>query len=147
MKWNVYYYNINNDKIEVFNIFDHWRFSEDILKRLKKIKDKDAFAEGLKRDLMYYFWSKAEWELIIEITEDNRILLSPWVGCRNPEEVKIDMTNDNSFDWKGFAEKHIKKQIYKNEAKIDVYEQVVHQWGRFVEYCWENMRNKKKGRK
>lgn len=145
LKWDVYYYDVNKNKIEALNILkQHGSFNEYIKKEFKKCKTKEEFAETLRRELMYYFWSKAEWELIIEITEDNRILLIPWCGCRNPEEVKIDVTDDANFDWRGFAEKHIKRQIYKNKAKIDVYDQVNYMWDDFLELVWNSKRRRKK---
>ena len=143
MEWNVYNYSINSRKIELFNIFKHGGFYHDIEKYLKKYKDKDEFADKLKSSLMYYFWSRAEYELIIEITEDNRIFLSPWCGCNEPEKVKIDVTDDINFDWKGFAEDHIKKQIYKNEAKIDIYDQLRYVWEDFVDYVWNSKRRRR----
>ena len=90
---------------------------------LKNCPDKASFAQKLKAELRYYFWSKAEWELVIEITENNRIYLNPWCGCKNPQKTRIDVTDEPSFDWRSFAEEHIKKQIYCNKAKIDVYDQ------------------------
>ena len=82
MKWNVFYYNINAHKIETFNIFDHWRFREDLQSDLKKCKTKEVFSERLKSELSYYFWAKSEWEL----------LFSPWVGRdREKDSVKIDV--------------------------------------------------------
>jgi hypothetical protein len=145
LEWNVFYHDINRDKITTLNILkQHGSFNEYIKKAFKKCKTKDEFAEVLRRELMYYFWSKCEWELIIEITEDNCIILSPWCGRRNPEETKIDVTDDTSFDWKGFAEKHIKKQIYKNRAKIDVYDQVDYMWDDFLDYVWNSKKRRKK---
>ena len=47
-------------------------------KALETSKTKEEFAETLRRELMYYFWSKAEWELVIELDEDNHIFLSPY---------------------------------------------------------------------
>lgn len=138
MKWDVYYFNINKQKIETFNIIDHWSFCEYTKKAAKKLKTKEEFAEQLRRELMYYFWSKCEWELIIEITENNRIFLIPWVGCRNPEEVKIDVTEDENLNWIKFAEEHTAKQIYGNKAKIDVYDQVMFIWDEFLDYMWDN---------
>lgn len=138
MKWNVYYYNINKNKIETYNIISHGSFNAYTKKAIKKYKTKEEFAEQLRRELQYYFWSKAEWELIIEITEDNRIFLIPWCGCKNPEEVKIDVTDDSSFDWRGFAEYHSNQQVYGNKAKIDVCDQVDYMWNDFSTYCWEN---------
>lgn len=138
LEWNVFYYDINRNKITTYNIFRHGRFNKYVEKAFKTSKTKEEFAKILRRELMYYFWSKAEWELVIELDEDNHIFLIPWCGCRNPEEVKIDVTNDTSFDWSGFAKKQIERQIYKNEAKIDVYDQIEYVWDNFLEYIWNS---------
>lgn len=138
MRWDVYRYDINKNKIKLFNIFDHWSFCEYAKKAVKKYKNKEEFAEQIKRELQFYFWSKSEHELIVRITEDNRIFLIPWCGCRNPEEVKIDVTDETDFNWRSFAEKHTKQQIYGNEAKIDVFDQVMWNWDEFANYCWNN---------
>lgn len=138
LEWNVFYYNINRNKITTYNIFRHGRFNKSIEKAFEISKTKEEFAKILRRELMYYFWSKAEWELVIELDEDNHIFLIPWCGCRNPEEVKIDVTDDTSFDWSGFAKKNIERQIYKNEAKIDVYDQIEYVWYNFLEYVWNS---------
>lgn len=139
LEWNVFYYDMNGNKITTYNIFKRCSYNEYLKEAFKKCKTKDEFAEVLRRELQYYFWSRAEWELIIEITEDNRIFLIPWCGCRNPEETKIDVTDDATFDWRGFAELHISKQIYKNKAKIDVYSQLTYgdQLDRLVDYLWD----------
>ena len=138
LKWSVFYYDINKNKITTYNIFNHCGFNKYVEKALEISKTKEEFAETLRRELMYYFWSKAEWELVIELDEDNHIFLIPWCGCRNPEEIKIDVTNDTRFDWNGFAKKHIKRQIYKNEAKVDVYNQIEYVWDNFLEYVWNS---------
>jgi len=104
MKWNVYYYNVNKQKIETYNIFEHGSFVYYIEEAIKEYNDKESFAEQLKRELRYYFWSKAEWEIII----------SPWCGNKNPDEIKID-----------------------------VYDQVMLNWNIFVDYVWENRENLK----
>ena len=146
-EWNVYYYDTNKRKITTINILkQHGSFNEYLKKAFKQCKTKEEFSEVLRRKLMYYFWSKAEWELIIEITEDNHIFLIPLCGCSNPEEVKMDVTDDVNFDWKGFAEKHIKRQIYKNKAKIDVYDQVDYMWDDFLELVWNSKKKTKKKR-
>lgn len=138
LEWNVFYYDINRNKITTYNIFRHGRFNKYVEEAFEISKTKEEFAKILRRELMYYFWSKAEWELVIELDEDNHIFLIPWCGCRNPEEVKIDVTNDTSFDWSGFAKKNIERQIYKNEAKIDVYDQIEYVWDNFLEYVWNS---------
>jgi hypothetical protein len=57
---------------------------------LKKFKDKDEFAEELRRDLFYYFWAKSEYE----------ILISAWCGSKDTQEVKVDIYSQvmNNFD-------------------------------------------------
>lgn len=136
LKWNVYRYNFNARKIETYNVLSGKFFLEEVKKIMKKHRDKDRseFSESLRRETMYHFWSRCEWELIIEITEDNRIFLIPWAGCSEPDEVKIDVTDDTSFDWKGFAEQHIAQQPYKTKAKIDVFDQLNYRWEEYVDY-------------
>ena len=141
MEWYAYYYDINRNKIDKFNVFDHCTFREYAKKAAKKYKTKEEFTEQLKRELQFYFWSKCEWELVIKIAEDNRIFLIPWVGCRNPEEVKIEIlpiVTEEGFNWEVFAKEHIMNQRYYNKAKIDVYDQVMFEWDKFAEYCWNN---------
>lgn len=99
MEWNVFYHDINAHEITTFNIFDHYRFSKDVQKSLKQCTDKDEFAKELKSDLMYYFWLKAEYEIII----------SPWCGGRNAEDIKVD-----------------------------IYTQVMNNWNVFLDYVWSN---------
>lgn len=131
MKWEVKYHNFNRDEIETINILSH---AEDTIKKLKKkSKSKEEFDELLNREISWRYWAKCEWEIIITKDAD-RIYLSPWVGSKsNPT---IDVTDDSSFDWKAFADLHISKQIYKDKAKIDVYDQLKFRWSDFVDYCW-----------
>lgn len=136
LKWLVYRYNFNARKIETYNVLSGKYFLEEIKKIMKKCRDKDReeFSKALEREMRYHFWGRCEWELIIEIAEDNRIFLIPWAGCREPDEVKIDVTDDESFDWRGFAEKHIAQQRYKTKAKIDVFDQLNYRWEEYVDY-------------
>jgi len=65
-KWQVYHLHINRRQIETFNIFDHYMFAKGCDKAYKKFKhSKDDFAEEVRHELMYYFWSKCEWEVEI----------------------------------------------------------------------------------
>ena len=123
--------------MQVITDYDILKYREDFIKKLKKeCATKEKFAEQLRREMMWLYWSKAEHELIIEVDDNNRIWLKPWVGCRNPENVCMDVTEDTSFDWKSFAETHINKQIFKNEAKIDIFNQLEWRWAEFIDYCW-----------
>ena len=48
------------------------------------------------------------------------------------------MTDDESFDWVGFADKYIGKQIFLNKAKIDVYDQIMYgnRFSNLVDELW-----------
>lgn len=91
MEWNVYRHNINRRKMEVYNIFDHYKFREDVEALFRECTEKKEFTERLRRILSYYFWCKAEHEIII----------APWVGGdREKEAEKIDIYSQvmNNFD-------------------------------------------------
>jgi hypothetical protein len=93
MEWNVFYHDVNRQKIITFNIFDHYSFNKDVQRNLKQIKSKDEFAEQLRRDLFYYFGSKAEYEVII----------APWCGGRGNEDIKVDIYTQVGNNWDVFV--------------------------------------------
>lgn len=103
MKWNVYVYDFNQNKIEVYNIFKHGSFMEDIKKAYRECKSKDEFAEQLKKAFRYYYWSKCEWEVII----------SPWLGRKNSCDLKIDVYSQVANNWHVFLD-----YVYNNIEEI-----------------------------
>lgn len=134
--WNVYYHNINSNEFKPYNIFQHGGFIEDVERYLKKYKNKEEFANKLKLSLMYYFWSRCEWEVIIT-KKDGRIIMVPWVGRR--EDIELDVTNNEDFNWTGFYNKMTEKYVVeKDSVKIDVYDQVSFRWDEFVDYVFNS---------
>lgn len=115
-KWLVTNFNCNKQKIEKYNIL---RYREEEIKKLKKkCPTKEEFEKELEIRCKSRFWSRAEYELIIEIGDehvllkpwcgfleigDKHVWLKPWCGCRD-DNYKIDVTDETDFDWKGFAE-------------------------------------------
>ena len=95
IEWYVYYHDSNAQKIIKWNIFNHATFAEKVNKLLQENLSRDEFADGLKKYLMYYMWSKCEYEII----------LSSWTGRAD-------------------------------DIKIDVYDQIMMNFDRFVDYCW-----------
>lgn len=81
LKWNVIVADMNSGKIKAYNLFDHSGFAREIEKACKEATTKEQFADDVKTTLMYYFWCKAEWEVIV----------SPWCGSRENKERKIDV--------------------------------------------------------
>ena len=94
--------------------YDILRYREEDIKKLKKkCATRAEFAEELRKEFMWHYWSKAEHELIISRTEDGRILLTPWCGCCDEGKATIDVTDDYSqLDWGAFADYHINRQIF-----------------------------------
>lgn len=134
LTWKVKNYLINENKIWDYDVL---KYREDQIKKLKKqCATKEEFAEAMRREMLWQYWSRCEYEVIIEIDDNNRIWLKPWVGCVDPDSVKIDVTDDQSFAWRDFANEHISKQIYKNEAKIDIFDQLQWKWNEFIDYLW-----------
>lgn len=94
MEWYVFYHNFNAQKIERWNVFDHGRFREDVKKHLKKCQSREVFVEDLRRELMYYYWCKSEWE----------VLIYPWCGGRDTQPLKIDVYTQLMLNWEKFVD-------------------------------------------
>lgn len=136
LSWKVKNFDINKQAIVDYDIL---KYREDQIKKFKKQSvTKEEFAEKLNREFQYIYWSRSEYELVVSIDENDCVWLAPWVGCSEPEKVKIDVTDNDDFDWRGFAETHIRKQIYDNTAKIDIYDQLTYEnrFEKLVDYCW-----------
>lgn len=104
MEWNVYYHDSNAKKIIEWNIFKHGSFRKETYDLLKSDLNKKEFIDQLKRSLMYYFWSKSGYE----------VLILPWIG--EAEDIKID-----------------------------IYDQIMMNWDKFVNYVWSNKEAVKRG--
>lgn len=92
MTWNVFYYNFNEGKIESYNVL---KGRESFIKKLKsRSASKENFAKKLRSEMMYYYWSKAEWE----------VLISPWCAGGEAEEIKIDVFDQINLNWDRFVD-------------------------------------------
>ena len=109
LKWNVFYHDINKQKITTLNIFEHGGFYNDVQKSLKKFKDKDEFAEELRRDLFYYFGSKCEYE----------VLISAWCGGNGKEDIKVDIYTQVRNNWEVFVDYCWNSKIHRPRKKKD----------------------------
>lgn len=138
-EWKVYYFDFNRNRIGPYDLFRHGKFPEYIQKHQKQCKSKEEFSDKVKSELMYYYWSKCEWEVIIT-KEENRIILTPWIGSRG--EVSLNVTDDESFEWAAFYEKVARSRVVRDGSiKIDVYDQVMFKFVEFVDYCWEHRKD------
>ena len=130
--WKVKYFNCNSQKIEDYNILKG-HYTDFVKKLKKKCANKAEFSEAMDREMRWMFWSRAEWELILEVDEDKHLWLSPWVGCREPEQARIDVTNNKDFNWQDFL---ATQWLYNNSVKIDVYDQLKFNWDEFINLLW-----------
>ena len=124
MEWNVYIGDFNRGTIETYNVFRHYYFVRDLAETLLKIekmdtlsegKRKEVFTEEAKRWVMYYFWAKCEWEVII----------SHWPPCDNDrfKDKKVDVYDQITQNWDRFIDyiwanrKELKTLIKEYEAR------------------------------
>ena len=91
MKWYVFHRYFADSEINTFNIFDHRRFYEDVLASLKKFKDKDKFAQELRRDLLNYYRHIGESEIILK------------PRC-SEQEIKVDIYQQVVINWDAFVD-------------------------------------------
>lgn len=110
LEWWVYHRDFNEDKIEKFNVFQHWRFCNDLVKLRKDLKKDSTIdtKERIKKELMYYFWSKSEYE----------ILISPWIS-RDKEKstIKIDIYDQVMMNFEKFHDYVMENIKYIKEEK------------------------------
>lgn len=112
--------------LRVFNIFDHYSFMESVRKLLKKPMSKEEFSELLRREVLYYYWSKAEWELVITNTQ-------PHIDSKELNRLITDCYLKRTVAEPPLLFSHVN---LSDAEKIDVYEQVRLNWDEFVDYVW-----------
>lgn len=94
LSWNVFYGDWNSKDIKTFNIFSDYILNE-IKNAYKKFStDKEKFFEEVRHILMYYYWSKCEWETVI----------SHWPTSPNFNSKKIDVYWQIYLNWDSFCE-------------------------------------------
>lgn len=126
LTWYVYRHNINKNQIYKYNIFDHGRFSEEVYELLNKHEmTYEEFSEKLRCSLMYYFWCKAEHEIVITS-------FPPYID-------KKEFNRLSSEEFRVCSDVRL-----RCGEKIDIYEQIRMNWDVFVDYVWNS---KKRGSK
>ena len=126
LQWNVYYENINARKIQIFNVFDHGRFKKETEENLDRSATKEEFSKKMRTTTMYYYWSKAEWEIV----------LCPWVPHIDKKEFE---RLSEEYEKESQKRGETPKILYVNPLhgeKIDVFEQLNLNWEIFIDYIW-----------
>lgn len=93
--WNVYWNDYNSGAIRVRNIFNlSCTFKEDILKILNTNYTKKEFTEKVYRSLMYSYWSKFEYEVII----------TEFTSKKEKAERKVDIFSQVHINFEPFID-------------------------------------------
>lgn len=132
--WLVMDEDISQRTICTYDVLEY--IESDIKKMKKKYPSLEGFAEALRKEMSWRYWSKSEHELIISIDDQGRVTLCSWLGGDRDNTPSIIVKDELGFDWAGFAQKHISAQRFKDRAKIDVYDQLQYRWDEFVDFCW-----------
>lgn len=103
--YKVYYHNVNKDSIDQINIFDFSCLVNFLEKESNLDHDFDEFNHNLRKELMYYFWSRTEYEMIV----------SNW--CGKKAERKIDIFEQLDMNWDVFVDMCYKELLSMKAAK------------------------------
>lgn len=103
LQWNVYHINSMKNKVETFNVFNHWRFREEMIKTLLNSNTKEEFSEKLRHSVFYYFGWKYEYEICITSLFSNR----------EETDEKIDIRHQLLLNWDRFID-----YLWSNKEEI-----------------------------
>lgn len=122
MIWHVYRENINTRRIEIYNIFDHASFKKDVEEAYATCKTKDEFVEQLRKSLMYYFWSKCEWEVVItdwptHIDSDYHLHTAEKIDVY--DQVKLNWSVFVDYVWDTLTIKALIEDILKDDEECE----------------------------
>lgn len=114
LEWYVYMTPLSgrvDQKPRAFNVFTNGSFMADLKKAARKYRDREReqFEEQLRRELMYYFWCKCEWEIVLTRwppfdTSDERF---------NRSSEKVDVYSQVMLNWDRFRE-----YVWANRAEL-----------------------------
>ena len=127
LEWNVFHHNVNSKKIESYNVFNHSSFYNNVI---NLDRNKETFSENLRKEAMYYFWAKCEMEVVITSWP-------PYIN--NKEYERITKENNENIEKRGEPARCLNVCMTVGN-KIDIYEQLMLNWDRFVEYTWNMLK-------
>ena len=93
---------------------------------------KEDFAEQLRREVQYYYWSKTEWECIITS--------QPHIDRKELQRIISDCYLQRKKADYPCRRAHIN---LSHSDKIDVYDQLCLNWDEFVDYVWSYSKARK----
>lgn len=96
LTWNVYIGNATHGTIEEYNIFSHDYFLDGLKKISRAYKDtqREEFCEHMRKELLYYFWGRVQWEVIID----------HWPPKDDFHDKKVDVYEQVRLNWEPFCD-------------------------------------------
>ena len=104
LKWFVFVEDINSKRIKVYNIFEHKDFMEDCDDAWKDYindehRDFSKFKKDIESNLMYYFWSKCEWEIVLSDFPPSDSFQKKKIDVYQQVKINWDIFIDYLFSW------------------------------------------------
>ena len=134
-KNNLHYYvyreNLNRRKVEKYNVLNDGIVDE-IKKRMEEqhISDKKKFEEAVEQILMYHYWSRSEYEIIMTSWP-------PYITIEEYHRLEKELADRME---KMNREPYAMNVELRVSEKIDIYDQVMMNWNIFINYIWENLK-------
>lgn len=132
LEWNVYVEDWNAKKIKIFNIFNHSRFYDDVKKALKKFDNKEEFAEEIKKSLMWCYWCKSEYEIVLTTW-------APYITMTELDRLNKEREKTLSEYGREPYRLHINPEVGE---KVDIFSQVAMNYSIFIDYLWSHKKSK-----
>lgn len=139
--WYAVRWDCNKREFVVFNTLTRL---EDFIKKLKKKLNYDfsrraEFSEAIRRELRWRYWSKCEYEIVLNKT-DGGVLLTQWppVERDTPAAPPVFTNASLTFNWENF---YLHFATDREKIKADVFNQLEYHWDDLMDYLW-NFRHK-----
>lgn len=94
LHWFAYKSDFNRGIIESWDVFNNSRLKEDIVNEFKKASTFEEFQDKLESEIMYNYWSKCEYEIILGF----------WPPRNDGKEEKIDVYDQIMLNFDQFSE-------------------------------------------
>ena len=129
LSWNVFREDFNKREIVYYDIFKsgHWeKKAKELKKKYPKFKD---WSKEFKAELMYQYWSRSEYEVVITSWP-------PYIEAKELDRLYQER-EDREKAW-GNKILRINPRL-TTARKIDIFEQLDMNWKVFANYVWENI--------
>jgi hypothetical protein len=133
-KYLVYVSDFNNKEIKTYNVYSHLGFINDLEELFlngELARDYNKCKEEIRKSLMYHFWAKCEWEVVI----------TDWPPhISNDELERLNKEKEEyirSWDREPFSLSY-NPSVCK---KIDVYEQIMNNFDLFFADLYQTFFN------